>query len=84
MYKGVSAKFTQNKNLKNLLINTDNNYLVEASPSDKFWGVGLSYNSKDIINQSLWGQNQLGRILMKVRAELLLQKLHNSNIYFFR
>ncbi|KAK2148650.1 hypothetical protein LSH36_488g06014 [Paralvinella palmiformis] len=39
MEKGLCAKFTQNANLRQMLIDTEGKALVEAS-HDKFWGNG--------------------------------------------
>nr|QBK90412.1 MAG: NADAR domain protein [Pithovirus LCPAC103] len=60
MEKAVTAKFTQNETLRNLLVATDNRRLAENSPRDAFWGLGKDGR----------GQNQLGRILMALRSEL--------------
>ena len=60
MYAGLKAKFTQNTNLANLLINTGDREIIEASPKDSYWGWGK--------NKS--GQNMLGKLLMRLRGEL--------------
>lgn len=66
------AKFSQNNALGNFLISTGNRVLVEASPVDKIWGVGLSEQDKEIGNPLLWnGLNLLGFALMKVRRVLI-------------
>ncbi len=66
------AKFSQNKELGNFLISTGNRVLVEASPVDKIWGVGLSEQDNEIHNPLLWnGLNLLGFALMKVRSILI-------------
>lgn len=66
------AKFSQNKQLGEFLISTGTRVLVEASPVDKIWGVGLSEQDKEITNPLLWrGLNLLGFALMKVRNELI-------------
>ncbi|MDE7226582.1 MAG: NADAR family protein, partial [Ruminococcus sp.] len=66
--KGNYAKFSQNPELKKFLINTGNRILVEASPYDKIWGIGMSANNPDIENPYCWkGTNLLGFCLMEVR-----------------
>lgn len=55
------------------LLNTGNRILVEASPRDTIWGVGLSANNPLIQYPNQWkGLNLLGKTLMKVRKELLV------------
>lgn len=45
---------------------------MEASPSDKIWGIGLSQNDPRASDRSKWrGTNWLGEILTEVREELL-------------
>lgn len=69
--KGNLLKFSQNKDLKKYLISTEEKILVEASPYDEIWGVGLSRNDKKIRLPDNWkGLNLLGFILMEVRDEL--------------
>ena len=71
MLEGVLAKFSQNENLKRLLLETGNTKLVEASPLDKFWGAGLGINDEKIFDENKWqGSNKLGKILMKCRDRL--------------
>jgi ribA/ribD-fused uncharacterized protein len=61
-------KFGQNADLKEQLLTTGNKTLVEASPFDKIWGVGLSENDTNILDEKLWnGRNLLGKALMEVR-----------------
>jgi ribA/ribD-fused uncharacterized protein len=60
MEEAVYAKFSQNQNLKKLLLSTGDEEIVENSPRDSFWGVGKDGK----------GHNHLGKILMKVRARL--------------
>ena len=61
-------KFKQNPNLKKLLIDTENRILVEASPYDKIWGVGLEEENPLILDEKNWlGTNLLGKALMEVR-----------------
>lgn len=65
---GNYLKFTQNRTLMKLLIETDKEKLVEGSPFDRIWGVGLRFDNPDIYDKSNWkGENLLGKCLMKVR-----------------
>lgn len=68
---GNMAKFSQNESLREYLVNTGDRVLVEASPYDKVWGIGLSANEPNIENPHIWkGSNLLGFALMKVRGSL--------------
>ena len=69
---GNLAKFRQNEHLGRFLCSTKERILVEASPVDNIWGVGLSADQPDIADPKLWkGDNLLGFALMKVREVLL-------------
>lgn len=69
--KANYEKFKQNEALKYYLIQTNNRILVEASPFDKIWGIGLSVTDERILNPLYWeGKNLLGFALMEVREEL--------------
>lgn len=71
VYKGNLHKFSQNKDLLDELLETGDKILVEASPYDKIWGIGMGENDKDINNPLLWkGQNLLGWVITLVRQEL--------------
>ena len=66
--KGNFQKFSQNEDLKNFLVNTSNKILVEASPVDFIWGIGLSQEAEEASNPFKWkGPNLLGFALMEVR-----------------
>lgn len=72
VYKGNYAKYTQNEELKQLLINTGDRLIVEASPEDVIWGIGLHENDPNIDNPLLWkGQNLLGWAITLVKQEIL-------------
>lgn len=69
MRQAVFLKFSQNPELKKLLLQTENNNLAEASPTDRVWGIGLSV--ENAINEVEWrGENLLGQVLVSVREEL--------------
>lgn len=64
-------KFSQNRELGEFLTKTGDRVLVEASPVDKIWGVGLAADDENIQNPNLWkGLNLLGFALMEVRSQL--------------
>lgn len=61
-------KFSQNKALKAYLIQTKQRVLVEASPVDAIWGIGMAADHPNIHEPSSWqGLNLLGFALMEVR-----------------
>ena len=65
------VKFSQNPELKTFLLNTSNHVLVEASPVDKIWGIGLAQDDTASENPNRWkGLNLLGFALMEVRDQL--------------
>jgi ribA/ribD-fused uncharacterized protein len=62
------AKFSQNEELGLYLKQTGSRVLVEASPVDKIWGIGLAQDDEKVNNPNLWrGLNLLGFALMRVR-----------------
>ena len=66
--RGNKLKFSQNKKLLKRLLETGNKLLVEASPYDKIWGIGLTAIDACKIPQNKWpGQNLLGLALGEVR-----------------
>lgn len=65
---GNLLKFSQNEELKQFLLSTGDKILVEASPYDKVWGIGMSAENFECINPGAWnGENLLGFALMEVR-----------------
>ena len=65
------AKFGQNKGLRRKLFQTGKLPLVEASPLDLIWGIGLDAEAASQTSPDAWpGQNLLGRILTEVRETL--------------
>lgn len=69
--EGSFAKFSQNRVLGEFLLSTGSQVLVEASPVDQVWGIGLSAQDERAANPLLWrGENLLGFVLMEVRDRL--------------
>ena len=56
----LRLKIEQNPYVKKKLLQTGDYMIVEDSPKDDFWGWGLNRN----------GQNNLGKLWMKLRGEL--------------
>ena len=76
--RGNLAKFSLNPKLMEYLLGTGDKILVEASPKDKIWGIGLAEDDPEACNPRLWqGENLLGFTLMKVR-DMLRAKEENS------
>jgi len=67
MYKGILEKFRQNRIIAYKLIETRNNMIAEATIDEYFWGIGK--------NQS--GENNIGKILIKVREDIKKEILNN-------
>ena len=68
MVKGNLHKFQQNEDLGKFLLATGDKVLVEASPVDAIWGIGLAQDHEDALLPSKWrGPNLLGYALMTVR-----------------
>lgn len=66
--RGNVAKFSQNEPMGRFLIETGNKVLVEASPNDDVWGIGLTGNDAGAHNPLKWpGLNLLGFALMAAR-----------------
>jgi ribA/ribD-fused uncharacterized protein len=69
--EGNDAKFRQNPSLGSFLLSLREDVLVEASPVDTIWGIGLAEDSPDVRSPERWrGLNLLGFALMEVRARL--------------
>ena len=70
--KANFLKFSKNPELKHFLLNTNERVLVEASPVDPIWGIGMATDHPDVLKPECWkGTNLLGYALMQVRQQLL-------------
>jgi ribA/ribD-fused uncharacterized protein len=68
---GNLAKFSQNPLLKQFLLSTHSKVLVEVSPVDAIWGIGLHRDDPRVSQPEQWqGSNLLGFALMEVRQRL--------------
>ena len=75
VYQGNSAKFRQNPGLMAFLLETVGTTLVEASPYDKIWGIGLGEDDPDAKDRSKWkGINWLGDVLTHLRDDILRER----------
>jgi len=70
MWQGVLTKFLTHREVQAILLNTGEQWLVEDSPRDYYWGRG----------QDGTGENQLGKMLMRVRT-YIRQKLLQTQRY---
>jgi ribA/ribD-fused uncharacterized protein len=59
MERAVRCKFTQHEELRRLLLSTGDQNLAESAPNDYYWGIGKEGT----------GENRLGLLLMRLRAE---------------
>ena len=60
MYQAVLAKFKTHEQVRDRLLSTGSETIVESAPGDYYWGCG----------QDGSGQNKLGQILMEIRDRL--------------
>lgn len=72
VYEGNYAKFTQNPEFLEKLTATKGTTLVEASPYDRIWGIGMAEGDKGIEDRENWrGTNWLGEELTSLREDLI-------------
>ncbi len=83
VYEGNVAKFIQNPEARRKLFETVGTTLVEASPKDIIWGIGLGSDDPDALDRSKWkGLNWLGETLTKVRDDLIALWSKRFGSYF--
>lgn len=71
VYNGNLARFEQDAELQELLLDTGDRIIVEASPRDRVWGIGMGASNPDAENPEKWrGRNWLGIAIQQVRDEL--------------
>lgn len=70
MRKAVLKKFLTHTDIREILLTTGDNLIVENSPTDYFWGCGAEKT----------GHNHLGKVLMSVREEI--RKLPSLSVIF--
>jgi len=70
-FRGLLAKFSQNEDLKQKLLDTGDAWLVECAATDKIWACGVRLNDEKRHDAANWtGRNILGFALMEVREML--------------
>lgn len=75
VYDGNYAKFKQNPKLKQAIYKTAGTTLVEASPYDQIWGIGLRESDQRALKRETWkGKNWLGEVLTMVRDDLMREE----------
>lgn len=79
VYDGSYAKFSQDAELRATLLATRGTTLVEASPLDRVWGIGLAQDDPRAQDRSQWrGLNLLGEALTRVREALLWEQARGT------
>ena len=72
VFQGNVYKFSKHPNLKSALLDTRGTTLVECSPYDTIWGIGLRDDDPRIKNRATWkGLNLLGKTLTRLRDQLV-------------
>lgn len=80
VFTGNLARFRQNADQRELLFATRGTTLVEASPFDRIWGIGLAAGDPRALDRSQWlGLNLLGEILTQVREALWWETIRHSS-----
>ncbi|KAI1714843.1 ubiquitin carboxyl-terminal hydrolase domain-containing protein [Ditylenchus destructor] len=69
----LEQKFKQHPEILEELLATNDCIILEASPWDRYWGVGYGMDDPRILNRASWGKNMLGQLLMEIRDKYLLR-----------
>jgi len=68
MVPALVSKFTQDTYSLNTMLDTGDTIIVEASPYDKLWGIGMKKDDPRATDPTKWeGKNWLGEVLMRAR-----------------
>jgi len=71
LFPGLLAKFTTSPTCQQAILSTQDLLIVEASPYDQVWGIGLSKDAAEARDRKKWkGLNKLGNLLTKIRDQL--------------
>jgi ribA/ribD-fused uncharacterized protein len=71
VFRGNIAKYQQNSELRSILERTEGTLLVEASPFDKVWGIGMDVEAASVLSPDKWeGTNWLGQCITEVRLAI--------------
>ena len=71
VFAGNLARFGQDPSMRSTLLDTGDKTIVEASPADRIWGIGLGQDDPRALDPAQWrGTNWLGTALMQVRQTL--------------
>ena len=66
----LQEKFRQNPELLDILVDTADKRIAEAS-TDKIWGCGITLDDPDVLDQTTWkGKNNMGKLLEALRTEI--------------
>lgn len=71
VFRGSLAKFSQDDELKEILMETGTMRIVEASPHDRIWGIGMRKEDPRAVDPKQWlGTNWLGEAIMRARETI--------------
>ncbi|KAL9088693.1 MAG: hypothetical protein Q9159_002944 [Coniocarpon cinnabarinum] len=69
-HQGSNPEPRPDSTLRGLLLETGEKEIVEASPTDRIWGIGFSIEDAPSSDRSQWGENLQGKSLMDARDKL--------------